>query len=185
MVPETSVSPYVDPGTLAGYSKVMNVHNDLGYVNNLAQPTNNPPKPPPTASPYIQLPASNVRAGSAPLSNGYIQIQNVPRPPVLHNGVTSPPPAQELVLHSAENPFYSKVSMITDPNLGVHEPPPQPRLQSLEPLEPLQAVKISPGYIQFPSSSPNPVVISPNKLSDTSIVALASSRANEPQNTIV
>jgi len=185
---DTTISPYVDHGTLAGYSKVMNVNNDLGYINNLAPaPTNHPPKPPPTASPYIQLPAANVRTGAAPQSNGYIQIQNVPRPQlVLNNPVTSPslpPPAQELVPHSAENPFYSKVAIVTDPSLGPNVP------QTLEPpREALQAVKMSPGYIQFPSSSSpnNPVVISPDKLSDTSIVAaLTSTRANEPPNTVV
>ena len=185
----TTVSPYVDHGTLAGYSKVMNVNNDLGYINNLAPtPTNHPPKPPATVSPYIQLPAANVRAGAAPQTNGYIQIQNVPRPhPVLHNPVTStlPSPAQELVPHSAENPFYSKVSIITDLGSNV---PPQPPAETLEPpREPLQVVKVSPGYIQLPSSttSSSPVVMSPNKLSDTSIVALTSSRANEPPNTLV
>ena len=122
------------------------VINSNGYINTAAHAS--PSKP---TTGYIQLPAKPVSPASAPPpSNGYIQIQTVKINPVSEE-ISQP----ELVPHSAENPFYSKLGIPSE-DLGSLETP---------------GVKISPGYIQFPNiSAPSqgPVVISPTKLSDPS-----------------
>ena len=126
-----------------GYSKVVSAG---GHLN--TSDSNSVSKPPPG---YIQLPAASPSAPPPP-SSGYIQIQKVPQ--MFSNAHAQKP---ELV-PSAENPFYSRVSL----------------------PEPSSEMKTSPGYIQLPPSSSS-LIMSPNKLSEAS----PDSRPFEPHNTIV
>ena len=157
------------PG-LTGYSQVKSMQNELGYINHSA-PQASSSKPSPG---YIQLPVASslpppAQPSSHPVSSGYIQIQNISpglgssAPPVASVLNLSPVTPQDLVRHSEENPSYSRITLL-DP------PPDQVKTQS----------STTPGYIQFPSTTHNPVLISPNKLESKS-----SPRSNEPHNTKV
>jgi len=105
--------------------------------------------PPPQSSEYIQLALAN-----GPVSNGYIQIQQLPKNvlPVVTSTTSSMKPEQDsrsvaLVDAGLQSPGYSQVG-----------------LMKAEPSPPVPAGP-SAGYIQFPSSS---VVISPGLLEESS-----------------
>ena len=139
-----------------GYLQVAAPAPANGYINTEveAAPASKP------APGYIQLPAAS---GPPPgPATGYIQIQNVTDmfgggPP------PAPPPGTQELVHSDENPFYSKVNI---------------RLEREAEAEP--GVKASPGYIQLPASASSAVTLSPHKLGTG-----ASPRALEPHNTRV
>ena len=115
--------------------------------------------PPPQSSEYIQLSLAN-----GPVSNGYIQIQQLPRNilPGMTTAPTNMKPELEslsvaLVDTGVQSPGYSQVGLI----------------------KPEPTAKPGPGggYIQFPNSS---VVISPALLEQSS-----DPRTLEPRNTVV
>ena len=104
--------------------------------------------PPPQSSEYIQLALAN-----GPVSNGYIQIQQLPKNVLLATSTTSSMKPEldnrsvALVNAGLQSPGYSQVG-----------------LMKAEPSPPVP-VGPSAGYIQFPSSS---VVISPGLLEQSS-----------------
>lgn len=134
------------------------------YMNSNNQQQEQPGCPQPQSSEYIQLALAN-----GPVSNGYIQIQQLPKN-VLPEATTTTTttgsgsttssalkPEVALVENGLQCPGYSQVGLIKA------EPPP--------PVSP------GPGYIQFPSSS---VLISPGLLDQSS-----EPRAVQLRNTIV
>ena len=143
-----------------GYSKVVSAAtNGLGHTNTSDSVSKAPPG-------YIQLPA----ACAAPPSSGYIQIQKVPQMLASSNGRPCLPTSSPELVPSTDNPFYSRVSL---------QSPAQPM------SDPGQSVKTTPGYIQLPGPAPGPLIISPNKLSETSPGPDSGPRPFEPHNTIV
>ena len=117
--------------------------------------------PPAQSSEYIQLSLAN-----GPVSNGYIQIQQLPKN-VLPASSSHKPELDSLsvalVDTGFQSPGYSQVGLIN---------PPEPAGASAKAVPGGGA-----GYIQFPSGSP--VVISPASLLDHSSATLA------PRNTVV
>ena len=148
--------------------------NSNHHQHQQAQSLEEAEAPPPQSSEYIQLSLAN-----GPVSNGYIQIQQLPKnvlPGLTTTTSSSSSHKPELDSLSValvdtgfQSPGYSQVGLIN---------PPEPAGAS---------AKAGPGggggYIQFPSGSP--VVISPASLLDHSSSLGPSRAALEPRNTVV
>ena len=155
-------------GGLGGEARTQPEYMNSNPHQQQAQSLEEAEAPPPQSSEYIQLSLAN-----GPVSNGYIQIQQLPKnvlPGLTTTTSSSSSHKPELDSLSValvdtgfQSPGYSQVGLIK---------PPDPAGAS---------AKAGPGggggYIQFPSGSP--VVISPASLLEPSRAAL------EPRNTVV
>ena len=153
---------------LGGEARTQPEYMNSNHHHQQAQSLEEAEAPPPQSSEYIQLSLAN-----GPVSNGYIQIQQLPKnvlPGLTTTTSSSSSHRPELDSLSValvdtgfQSPGYSQVGLIN---------PPEPAGAS---------AKAGPGggggYIQFPSGSP--VVISPASLLEPSRAAL------EPRNTVV